>query len=220
VWAFEGGENFMSEGFAAPPPPGPPAVRPRPTTVTASTWLLLLVAVLYVVSAVVTISTSGTVSDVYREAYAGTELEGTEGVAAASTIGAGAFSLVFAVGFVVLALLNNRGKNPARIVTWVIGGIALCCGGIGLALSGVSGGFQMDTGDGPDPAEVQRMLEDALPEWYGPVTLTLAIVSIVALAVALLLLALPPSNEFFRKREQPFEPPPGYPPPPSQPQVG
>jgi hypothetical protein len=209
----------MSEGFAAPPPSGAPA-RPRPATVTASTWLLLATAVLFLVSVVAAISTAGTVADVYRQAYEGTELAGTEGIATASTIGAALFNALFAAGFVVLALLNHRGKNPARIVTWVVGGLALCCSGGGLALSGVTSGMQIDTDDGPDPAEVQRMLEDALPGWYGPVTLTVTIGVILTLAVALLLLALPPSNEFFRKRERPFEPPPGYPPPPSYPQVG
>lgn len=211
----------MSQGFAAPPPPGSPEARPRPVTVTASTWLLLAVAALFVISAIMTVSTIGTVADVYREAYEGTDLDGTEGIATASTIGGAVFNFVFGAGFVVLALLNHRGKNPSRIVTWVVGGIALCCSGVGLALSGVTGGMQVDSGDGPDPAEVQRMLEDALPSWYMPVTLVVTIGLILALATALLLLALPPSNEFFRKREQPFEPPPpGYPPPPSPPQVG
>jgi hypothetical protein len=200
----------MSEGFAAPPPPTP-AARVRPATVTAATWLLLLVAAISVVTFILTLATAGTVADVYRDAYAGTDLEGTEGVATASTIGAGAVSLLFAIGFVVLALLDHRGNNPARIITWVLGGVALCCSGGGLALSGLAGGMQADTGGGPDPAEVQRMLEDALPGWYGPLSLILSIASVLALAVALILLALPPSNEFFRKPEPPFEPPPGYP---------
>jgi hypothetical protein len=189
-------------------------------TVTAATWLLLLIAALLAASFVLAIVTAGTVTDVYREAYRGTDLEGTEGLAGAGAIGAGAVSLLLAIGLAVLAVLDHRGKNPARIATWVVGGIALCCTGIGLALSGLSGGMQFDTTDGPDPAEVQRMLEAALPSWYGAVSIAITILTIGALAVALLLLALPPSNEFFRKPERPFEHPvPGYP-PPSPPPVG
>ncbi|MGH3683120.1 MAG: hypothetical protein ACRDT2_23070 [Natronosporangium sp.] len=210
----------MSEGFAAPPPPAPPA-RVRPGTVTAATWLLVGYAVLAIAGAAIGFANAGTISDVYREAYAGTDAEGAEGIATAGAIGGGAFSILIAVGVIVLAMLNHRGKNPARIVTWVLGGIALCCTGGGLALTGVTSGMQVDSGSGPDPAEVQRMLDDALPSWYGGVSLTLTILAILAIASALLLLALPPSNAFFRKPEQPFEPPaPGYPQPPSYPPVG
>jgi hypothetical protein len=180
--------------------------------VTAATWLLLVVAALLAISFVMTIATSGTIGDVYEEAYRGTEQEGTEGVVVASVIGGGALNLLFAIGFVVLALLNHRGKNPARIVTWVLGGVALCCSGVGLALSGAASSFQVDTADGPDPAEVQRMVEDALPGWYTPASLAITIGVLVALAATLILLALPPANQFFRKPEPPFEPPPGYPP--------
>jgi hypothetical protein len=202
----------MSEGFATPPPPAP-ASRVRPATVTAATWLLLLVAVTLVASAVLAFSQAGTIADVYREAYAGTDIEdSTDVIAAASSVGGGLFSLLLAAGFVVLALLDHRGKNPARIVTWVLGGVGLCCVGGGLALTGLTSGIQMDTADGPDPAEVQRMLDDALPAWYSPVSLTLTIAALLALVLALILLALPPSNAFFRKPTQAVEPPPGYPP--------
>jgi Ca2+/Na+ antiporter len=201
----------MSEGFATPPPPAP-APRVRPPVVTAATWLLLVVAALLAISFVMAVANSGTIGDVYEEAYRGTEQEGTEGAAVAGVIGAGALNLLFAIGFVVLALLNHRGKNPARIVTWVLGGVALCCSGVGLALSGITANLQVDTADGPDPAEVQRMVEDALPDWYTPVSLGITIAVLVALAATLILLALPAANQFFRKREQPFEPPPGYPP--------
>jgi hypothetical protein len=211
----------MSQGFAAPPPPSGSPARTRPATVTAATWLLLLVAALAVVSVGMAVATAGTVADVYREAYRGTELEGTEGVATAGTLGGAGFMVLLGIGLAVLAVLDYRGKNPARIVTWVIGGLTLCCSGAGLALSGVTSNMQFDAGEGPDPAEVQRMVEDALPGWYGPVSITVTVLTILALAVALLLLALPPSNEFFRKPERPFEPPvPGYPPPPGPPPVG
>lgn len=70
----------------------------------------------------------------------------------------------------------------------------------------------------PDQAEIQRMLEDRLPSWYTPVSTTISVLAMIALLVALILLALPPSNEFFRKSQTAWEPPvpgstyPGYPP--------
>jgi hypothetical protein len=201
----------MSEGFATPPPPAP-ASRIRPATVSAATWLLLLTAAILATSAVLAFTQVGTFADVYREAYAGTDLEDAAGLAGAGPVVGGIVNLLFAVGFVLLALFNRRGSNPARVVTWVLGGIALCCTGGSLALTGLTSSIRMDTGDGPDPAEIDRMLEDALPDWYPPVSLTLTVVALLALVLALILLALPPSNAFFRKPAQAFQPPPGYPP--------
>jgi hypothetical protein len=198
------------------PMPGPPAPQPkaRPATVTASSWLLFFVAALYVATFVATIATMGTVMDIYRDAYAGTDLEGTEGIAGGASVLVGAVMLLVAIGVVVLAILNNMGKNASRIVTWVLGGLALCCSGGMLALEGMFTGMQAPDVDGPDPAAVQRALEAALPDWYNTLGWVTSIGSILALIGALVLLALPASNEFFRApRNSPHEPPP-YPQPP------
>lgn len=191
----------MSYATPAPPP------QERPATVTIANWLLILVAALYALSFVLVISQVGTVNEIYREVFAGTEVEGTEGILTATTVVASALFLLFAAGLVVLAILNNKGKNATRIVTWVLGGIALCCGGLGLLASGLN----MQTGDNFDQAELERLMAERLPGWYEPLSIATGIIEMLALIVALILLALPASNEFFRKPEQPFEPPPSYP---------
>lgn len=203
--------------YAEPVQPTAPGDRPaRPTVVTAATWLLWIVAALYLISAVATFATLGTVSEVLEEAYAGTSAEGQEGVGAASTgVSAGIF-ILFAIGFAVLGIFNNQGKNPSRIVTWVLGGVALCCTGVGLLLTGLLSGMEVE--GGPDPAQIEEMLADRLPGWVDPVNWITQIGSILALIVALVLLALPAANEFFRKPpEEVFEPPPPNYPPPTQP---
>ncbi|MEU0155471.1 hypothetical protein [Micromonospora fulviviridis] len=203
--------------------PGTPP-RARPGVVTVSSWLLILVAVIQVLNLIVTLSTLGTVRDVLKDAYAGTSAEQAGDIAYAFSLGAAVLTLLLAVGLVVLALLNNRGKNASRITTWVLGGVLLCCTGGGL-LNGVSGGFTgggSTNGDMPSGQEIQRRLEDALPSWYGPVTLLLGLVSLLALLAALILLALPKANEFFRKPKAAWEPPvPGaaYPAQPGYPQA-
>jgi hypothetical protein len=182
-------------------------------TVTVSTWLLWLTALVFVVSAVITFAYLGARSDVYEQTYAGTSQEGDEGAAVATEIGIGVVFLLFAAGLVILGLLNNRGKNPARIVTWVVGGLALCCTGSLLALTGLLSGVEVE--GGVDPEELADNLIDAMPGWYAAFELISSIVPVLALIVALVLLALPPSNEFFRKPPQDvFEPPPNDPPPP------
>ncbi|WP_446217715.1 hypothetical protein [Micromonospora sp. IBHARD004] len=207
--------------------------RARPGLVTISSWLLILFAVIQVVNLILTISTIGTVRDVLRDAYRGTAAEQAGDFAYAFGIGLAALTLLLAVGMVVLALLNNRGKNGARITTWVLGGILICCTGGSLvnnAVGGLTGGG--NTGDMPSGEEIQRRLEDALPSWYGPVTTLLGVLGLLALLAALIMLALPKANEFFRKPQQAWEPPlpgapypgqpypggqPGYPPAPAHP---
>lgn len=208
---------------------GPPT-RGRPSSVTISSYLLYLVAALLLIGAIASIATVGRTVDVLRAAYAGTSVAGTENVVLASTVGADVLSILFAIGLAVLAMLNNRGRNVARIMTWVAGGLVLCCNGIGLAGSSALTSMSVQQpGDLPDAAEIQRRVDAALPSWLGPLTIGAAVVVIIATLVAMILLALPASNEFFRRPsgagELPMPGYPGYPtypayPPGSGPQPG
>ena len=201
----------------------------RPASVTISSYLLYLVAALQVVGLVLAISMLGPTMEVYEEGFAGTPMAEQAGLFATVglVVGVG-FGVLLAVGLVVLAVLNNRGKNAARIVTWVVGGLFLCCLGGGLTISATGNALDFGSGgaNGPDQAEIERLLEDRLPSWYMPADLTLDVLAFLALLAALILLALPASNEFFRRPQTVWEPPvpgstypaypgsgyPGYPP--------
>ncbi|WP_233563575.1 hypothetical protein [Micromonospora musae] len=209
--------------------PSTPA-RSRPGVVTISSYLLILFAVLQLVGLIITLSTIGTIRDVLRDAYASTDPEAADavgGITYAIGIGGAIFALLIAVGLVVLALLNNRGKNGSRITTWVLGGIMICCSG-GNLVSGAAGGFTGGATGGtsanaPSADEVQRQLDAALPGWFTPLSTALSLIGVLALLAALILLALPKANEFFRKPQPAWEPPvpgaayPGYPQVPGQP---
>lgn len=187
--------------------------RQRPAVVTVSSALLFLVAAIYVIGFLILVPQIGAVSDAYEEIYAGTEFEGSETVGTFIFVGAGAFTLLLAGGLAVLAIFNNRGKNPSRIVTWVVAGVLLCCLGFGLAAQGLMSGIEVDSGTGPTQSEVEDALADALPGWYGAWEVASTVISALALVGAIVLLLLPASNEFFRKPPEVFEPP-QYPPPP------
>lgn len=201
--------------------PAAPAARPRPGSVTIAGYLLYLVAAIQLVQLILSLSMLSTINDVYAEAFAGTYLAGSAStIGTVTLVGGGVLGLLVAIGLVVLALLNSQGKNPARIVTWVLGGLFVCCWGASLAASAAGSALTPSTSSGanvPDQAEIQQMLADRLPSWYTPVTVLLSVVSLIAVVVALILLALPPSNEFFRKPQPVWEPPvpgsayPGYP---------
>lgn len=217
--------SAIEEGGAVSVPmnPAAPAAKRRPVSVSISTYLLFLVAALQVISGVIGIAMTGRIRDAVNEVISGPDAEAFAWVFNGSIIISAAFNFLTAIGLVVLAVLNNRGKNPARIVTWVLGGILLCCTGFGL-LGQASNSFLTGAGaptdpDMPDPAEIQRAVDEALPGWYLPVSMAAMVISLIALAAALILLALPVSNEFFRRPAPAWEPPlpgstyPGYPPP-------
>ena len=199
--------------------PAPPQ-KVRPASVTISSYLLFLVAALQAIGLVLALSMLGPTMEVYEEAFAGTQMADQAGLIATVglVVGVG-FGLLLAIGLVVLAVLNNRGKNAARIVTWVVGGLFLCCTGAGLTMTAAGNALNLGSGGAgaPDQAEIERMLEDKLPSWYLPADLALNILAFAALLVALILLALPSANRFFRKPPTVWEPPvpgstyPGYP---------
>lgn len=197
-------------------PPQPDAPRARPGTVTVAMYLLFFLAALQVISGVIALSSLGAVQDATREAYQDfPQLRDSADTIATVGIVVGVLvALLFAAGFVTLGILDGRGKNAARIVTWVVAGIGVCCFGAGVAgraasgaLSGMGGGT-----NGPDPAEVQRIQDAALPSWYYPASTTVSVLALLSAIAVIILLALPASNEFFRKAPPAYEPPPGYPP--------
>ncbi|MEO3748580.1 hypothetical protein, partial [Plantactinospora sp. B5E13] len=186
---------------ANPTPPAPPA---RPATVTISSYLLYLTALMFVLIAVAGLAAAGPSGEVLADLYAGTELEGTENFATVGGIVGAVVELLLAAGLVVLAVLNNGGRNVSRIITWVLGGLGvLCCfvpGLAGTALNGMlSGVGDTGTANVPDPQEIQRRIDEAVPGWTGPVSLTATIIGLLALLAAVILLALPASNDYFRR---------------------
>ena len=200
----------------------------RPTTVSISSYLLFLVALLQLLTAITAFAVASDYQRIVEDAYADTD--GGDEIAAFTSvtiIGFAIFGLLVGVGLVVLAIFNNRGKNASRITTWVVGGIFLCCGGMGLISQAAGGsmnfGGQADA-NAPSPEELQQALSDGLPSWYEPLSLVLSLIGVLALLVALILLALPPSNEFFRKREPEWQAPaggaPGYQAYPAYPATG
>lgn len=201
--------------------------RQRPSIVSISSYLLFLFLALQVISLIITLSTFGKTRDALRAAYEGSTTDGEQvaDVFAVIGIGGSIVLLLLAVVLGVLALFNNQGRNGARITTWIVGGIMVCCVGGGL-LSNAAGGFNTGGGTtdgGPSPEEIQRRLEEALPSWVTPVSLLLGVLSLIALIAALVLLALPKANPFFRKQTAGWEPPtpgasyPGNPQAPGQP---
>ncbi|WP_211275367.1 hypothetical protein [Actinoplanes rectilineatus] len=189
----------------AHPAPSPPG---RPATVTISSILLYGVAFLQAMSALLVLSSIGTLREVYTEAMAdaGADEVDLAGLFTGIMVIIVVIYAVIAGGMVVLAIFNNRGKNPSRIVTWVFAGIGLCCNALGLTSS--ASDMAAGTGSGTSGDVFTEASADALPGWYDGVELLLTLLTVLALLAAIILLALPQSNAFFRP---PTTWNPGYP---------
>jgi hypothetical protein len=188
----------------------------RPAVVTVACWLLCLVAAAQVLSAVVTLSQLGAAGQAYREVFAETPMKGAEdmfvAMTAASAVG---FGLLLGVGYVVLAVVDGRGRNPARIITWIVAGLSICFSVAGLVLNSAapSTAGTGSANGAPSAQEIQQALDNTWPGWYQPLLTTIGVVSLVALVATVILLALPAANRFFRKPEQPAAWQPPVPPP-------
>jgi hypothetical protein len=202
--------------------PGTPVQRLRPGTVTVASFLLFGLAFLQLISVVVQLTAVGTTVQAIRD-Y-GTQVGDTTTANAAATATqvttyiAVAFALIYAAAFAVLGMFVGRGRNAARITTWVLAGLSLCCGVAGLAGNAASGLMQGSSSSSAfDSAAMTRFIQNKLPGWYTPVVATLSVLTIVLAVAVIILLALPASNEFFRKPASTgWEPPvpgSGYPPP-------
>ncbi|GAA1788139.1 hypothetical protein GCM10009682_07770 [Luedemannella flava] len=199
--------------------------KPRPTVVTAAVGLLYATAGILLVLAVAGISISGSMKAAYEEAYRGTDAASSSDVVAiASTWGTAVVYILFAVGLAVLAMFVGRGKQPARITTWVVTGlVALCCGCGGIL--GAASGSAMDSltqnmeaaPGQPDPTKVTKIIEAHMPSWYTPVTTVLVIIMTLTSIAVIILLALPAANPFFRKEPEVWVPPTTWPPAPGTP---
>jgi hypothetical protein len=178
--------------------------------VSAAVWLLYLVAAAWLSNGVIQLTLSGAMTEALRRSTDGSTLgpDGATTLGVVATILAVGLSVLWAAGFIVLGALDARGRNVARIVTWVVAGLAVCCSGQGLASGGAADfGAASGGGSGVDSAEFQRAMEELVPSWFAPASNLLAVVRIVGLLAVIVLLMLPAASRFFRREPPPWEPP-------------
>jgi len=152
------------------PPPGewgrPPAPRERPAAVTMAVRLLYFNVVIGLIGVIVIFALK---DDLKKEILKDTPNASDSTVNAALAVAA-VVAIVFLLLFALLAWQVSKGKNWARITTWVFAGLGVLSGLLGFAR--------------PEPT-ANRIL--------GIVGLAIDIAVIV-------LLARPESNEYFRPR--------------------
>ncbi|NUO61860.1 MAG: hypothetical protein HOV78_34790 [Hamadaea sp.] len=181
---------------------------PRPGVVTVAVTLMIVVAAGWVADAIgLAVGAGDYPAQVARAVDdSGVRMPGgaLDGFARGISMMAIALTLVAAIGMIVVALLTARGGFGARIAAWVVIGLTVMCDLTGLtsAFAGFSGNAYVNAysrDSGGTRTFVQR-LPDGYPDWYHLLSGVVATFAVLALGAAAILLLLPKSNDYFRRR--------------------
>jgi hypothetical protein len=182
-----------------PPPSGPIT---RPNTVCLAAGLMMVVVFCEVVVAGLNVFILPRILRIYDD----TGLGAAKTWAKAFYVGYQVIAVAVLVFFVFLAIAILRGRNWARITTFVLAGLgALCCTCSGLSVLGGGLNAQSQT--------LQGGAQDIYPGWYQVTDGIVQAVVVLTLIAVIISLAVKPSGEFFaavsgKNRNQPV---PGYP---------
>ncbi|GAA4912766.1 hypothetical protein LX16_2340 [Stackebrandtia albiflava] len=191
---------YEPEGYVTPEPPA------RPSTVTAAGWSQYAIAALAVVSTVLSVVVTLDYMDRLESALSDVpsvtpqDLELIIQFSTVLAIGVSVVSLLFAAVVGLMGLFVMRGKNWARVTTWVLAGIGLACG----ICSGLAMPFNQTTqvtgGDEFTRALNEVVNQVTVPGWFTALSIVTTVLSTILYLVVIVLLALPASNPFFRRQ--------------------
>ncbi|WBB55898.1 hypothetical protein [Verrucosispora sp. WMMD573] len=180
----------------------------RPATVVLAVSTLAVMALGALVYAVIGLaSLSGTVDRFRATADADPgQVDAAVALVRASVAVSAVLSILAGLLLVGLAVGLAARRPAARVATWVVAGLGICCGCGGLATLIVQRAVPLDFGDDRATAELLAGLPDAYPSWWIPLTATLSIAQVLGYLVVAVLLALPAANAWFRRRPAPQRP--------------
>jgi hypothetical protein len=195
--------------------------RVRPATVKIASTLLIVLGVVELARVGITLYEWQLTKEVFRDLISDpTKQSNALTALTAVTLVGVALTVIIGVGMVMVGVFTGRGKQAARVLAWVIGGLVLLCTGLSLAgglfSSGTSSTQQADP-DLPSPEELTKALQAKSPGWLTPVSQVVGLVAVLGMIVVVVMLALPASNEYFRKPVPVFIPPTEWPPPGAMP---
>jgi hypothetical protein len=179
-----------------------------PAPVSAAAWLMLTGVAAGVGSAVISVVGGMALIDEFSRRAPGT---GATPDLIAETVsgmrigffGGAALAVAFAVAIGLLIVPVRRGIRPARTATWILVGLSACCGGLGLVTTferNPPNLYQLQYGTNPTEQRLNQVLAESIPGWSAAGSVVLSLVQVLAFTAVVVLLALPASNEFFRRR--------------------
>ncbi len=121
---------YANQGFGNPP--GGRADLTAPPEVIRATWLMIASVVLGVLGAIITFTSGDAIKDSIRKGdttLTASQVDSAYNLVVGTAV---VFGLLFAVLYLLLAWQVRKGKNWARIVTWVLAGLGVLGGLLGL----------------------------------------------------------------------------------------
>ncbi len=190
-----------------PPPSVPPAAPGfstaaggRPITVTAAVACMLAAVVVNLGQVAVSVLAITRIGDwMAAQGLSQSTVDSATNVFKVAQVISIIIYLLLSITIVVLALGNLRGKRGTWITTFVISGLFVVCGFCGAigSLSNTATTSNIDT-------------SSMMPGWYMPVSIVLAVLLVLCHGVAIVLLAIKQSSQYFAKKV-PGGPAPSYP---------
>lgn len=163
------------------PPPLPASRLPRPTTVTAAAALIFASVALGLIQVIVTFASRNIIEDMVRHQVPNSNGMDPHTAVNVQLATSGGCGVIISILFAVLGVLILKGNNPARITVWVLGGLSLLCLGVGAIANVLSSSMQF------------------APGWYHAYAIVAAVLGLGINIAIIVLLALRPSNDYFRK---------------------
>jgi len=181
---------------------------PTPEVVSAAAWLMVVGVAASVGTAIISVVGGQVLIDEFSRRAPAT---GASPALISETIsgmrlgfyGGAGLALLWAIGVGLLVVPVRRGIRAARTATWILVGISACCGGLGLVTTfqrNPPNLYQLQYGTGPTEEALNKVLADSVPGWSAVGSVVLSLVQVLAFVAVVVLLALPASHEYFRRR--------------------
>ncbi|WP_025273698.1 hypothetical protein [Haloglycomyces albus] len=198
--------------------PGSP--KPMPGIVSAAVWIQYATAAFLVLSALAFFAVKSSVEEALQEQLPkSSDFDGMSEAKRQEVMDAiptfmtmffvviAAIYIVFAVSYAILAVFNSKGKNPARILSWILSGIALLCCGLPQMLSFAMPDSMTGTGENAEFDQViTEEMEAQIPAWLNVIDWVSLLMLTLGSILIIIFLAMPKANDYFRKET----PPPNY----------
>lgn len=203
--------------YGEPIPAAVTSPRKPPAVVTTAAIIVFVIGVLGVINALLGLVTLGSTIDRFRT------LARAAGIAPhrineqvsqlrVQTVITGVIALLLGLLLIALAYFLLKGRNAARITTWVLcglGAVCSCCGGVGLIfLANLDNITVEGDRETQEQVEIARALSDSLPGWHVGTSGAISVLQLLGYLTVAILLALPAANAFFRKAAPQWQPPP------------
>jgi hypothetical protein len=128
--SYSNAPAYANEGFGTPP--GGRADLTAPQEVIRATQLMFLRVAIGLISAIITFASGDAIKTSIRDRDPSLTADQVNSAYAVGVAVAIVFGVIFAALYILLAIQVRKGKNWARIVTWVLAGLGVLSGLLGL----------------------------------------------------------------------------------------